>query len=254
MSINTDSCSNFSAASVQRSQRLRALAAFVPPKSKRLIDIGCDHATVPLELLANGTIEEALLVDVKAGPLNRARSRAAKMYSEFANRIQYLQSYGLHGIVVRKTDVLLISGLGGETIAEILSNAFSDRKRSRPKKIILQPQSKQYNLRATLQSLSFHIKKEDIVLDKNRYYTVIICDNNNYENSRLSELELYIGPKLITAVKCSLKQEQLSETDKVMLEWAQAQLERLKLEKRGDDSRARLVRELTQLLEKETDD
>ena len=56
----------------QLSKRLTAVAALVSSGS-RLADIGTDHAYVPIRLVQEGRIPGALAMDVKDGPLARAR-------------------------------------------------------------------------------------------------------------------------------------------------------------------------------------
>lgn len=239
-----DSC----AASIFIGQRLKALAALVPAGSGRLIDVGCDHGAVPLDLLSKGIVKELLLIDINKEPLERAEKRATKRFPQYRDRISYLQNDGLKGIDCRSDDILLISGLGGETIAEILTSAFIDRDKTRPSRLILQPQTKQYELRAVLQELSFFLGEEQLVLDDVRFYTIIVCFNDNVEDSPLSELELYIGPGFVIKVLGILGRSELSETDKLLLEWAEKQADRLKLEGRGDAGRAHLAEEWAELL------
>ncbi|HZJ91323.1 MAG TPA: tRNA (adenine(22)-N(1))-methyltransferase TrmK, partial [Oscillospiraceae bacterium] len=120
--------------------------------------------------------------------------------------------------------------------------------KTRPSRLILQPQTKQYELRAVLQELSFFLGEEQLVLDDVRFYTIIVCFNDIVEDSSLSELEMYIGPGFVIKVSGILGRRELSETDKLLLEWAEKQADRLKLEGRGDARRARLAEEWAELL------
>ncbi len=250
MSTDTRKPRDPRSASIIKGQRLKALAALVPADSGRLIDVGCDHGTVPLDLLSEGIVKEILLIDINKEPLERAETRAKTRYPQHSDRIKYLQNDGLNGIDCRSDDVLLISGLGGETIAEVLINAFADRDKNRPSRLILQPQSKQYELRSVLQELSFSPDQEQLVLDDERFYTIIVCFDDIAEASSLSELELYIGPAFVKEVSESLSRKKPLETDELLFEWAEKQLERLKLEGRGDRGRARLAKEWQNLLER----
>ncbi|NLC40993.1 MAG: SAM-dependent methyltransferase [Clostridiaceae bacterium] len=248
MSTDTRKPRDPRSASIIKGQRLKALAALVPADSGRLIDVGCDHGTVPLDLLSEGIVKEILLIDINKEPLERAETRAKTRYPQHSDRIKYLQNDGLKGIDCRLDDVLLISGLGGETIAEVLINAFADRDKNRPSRLILQPQSKQYELRSVLQELSFSPEQEQLVLDDERFYTIIVCFDDIAEASPLSELELYIGPAFVKEVSESLSLKKPLETDKLLFEWAEKQVERLKLEGRGDRGRARLAKEWAEIM------
>ena len=250
MSTNLEKKGGSSGASIFRGHRLKALADAVPADCKRLIDVGCDHGRVPLEVLDQGIAGELLLIDINKEPLERAKTRARTKYPQFSDRIQYLQNNGLEGIGCRPDDVLLISGLGGESIADILVEAFHDRDKTRPSRLILQPQTKHYELRTVLQELSFCLSEERLVLDENRFYTIIICAGDTDEATKLNELELYIGPGLLRAVSESLSRKEISETDKLYFEWAEKQAKGLEREGRGDAGRAVMAEEWAELLEK----
>ena len=54
------------------SQRLERVAAFVPDGAK-LLDVGSDHAYLPIYLIQQGRIEKALAGEVVEGPFQRIR-------------------------------------------------------------------------------------------------------------------------------------------------------------------------------------
>ncbi|OZV77055.1 tRNA (adenine(22)-N(1))-methyltransferase TrmK, partial [Streptococcus agalactiae] len=56
---------------INLSQRLRNVAHFVPNGSK-LLDVGSDHAYLPIFLLENGKISSAIAGEVVKGPFESA--------------------------------------------------------------------------------------------------------------------------------------------------------------------------------------
>ena len=54
------------------SKRLQAIAGMVPTGSVPA-DIGTDHGYIPIFLVQKGTVSHALAMDVRPGPLERAR-------------------------------------------------------------------------------------------------------------------------------------------------------------------------------------
>lgn len=56
---------------MQISERLRAVAGMVSPGC-RLADVGTDHAYIPIYLMQNGVIPQAVAMDINQGPLLRA--------------------------------------------------------------------------------------------------------------------------------------------------------------------------------------
>ena len=54
------------------SERLNTVVSFVKPGS-RVADVGTDHGYVPIELAQRGIISHGLAMDVRKGPLERAK-------------------------------------------------------------------------------------------------------------------------------------------------------------------------------------
>ena len=140
------------------SSRLAAVAALVP-SGARLADIGTDHACLPVSLLLEGRIDHAIAADVRKGPLDHAR-RTAEEYG-VENQLDFRLCDGLAGIRADECDTITIAGMGGETIAGILSRAEWTRE---GKRLILQPQSTQEVLRDFLSRNGWKIFSESIVL------------------------------------------------------------------------------------------
>ena len=96
--------------------RLKALCSLIPV-CKLLIDVGCDHGFVAGYALANGLCERAIASDISEGSLSKAR----KNLSQFPNAQTRLGD----GLSVLKEgedpDVIVIAGMGGSLICEILA-------------------------------------------------------------------------------------------------------------------------------------
>ena len=105
---------------IELSPRLR-LAADLVPEGARLADVGTDHAYLPACLLMEGKIPSAIAADLREGPLSRARETAAEYGC--GDRMAFRLCDGLSGIRPEKTDAVVIAGMGGETIAQILEAA-----------------------------------------------------------------------------------------------------------------------------------
>lgn len=150
---------------MQLSKRLQCLADFVRP-GDRIVDVGTDHAYIPIWLLLNGLVTDAIATDIRPGPLLRARSDAE--YYGVLDRLRLLQCDGLALIRPEEVDTVLIAGMGGETIIKILSDApWATQKR-----LILQPQTKQEELRAWLSSQALAITDARLAYDTGRIYLI----------------------------------------------------------------------------------
>ena len=121
---------------IELSPRLR-LAADLVPEGARLADVGTDHAYLPACLLMEGKIPSAIAADLREGPLRRARETAAEYGC--GDRMAFRLCDGLSGIRPEETDAVVIAGMGGETIAQILEAAPWVRTRKIP--LVLQPMS-----------------------------------------------------------------------------------------------------------------
>lgn len=149
--------------------RLAAAAALVPPGAK-LADIGTDHAYLPVWLLREGRVERAIAADLHPGPLARAKATAAR-YS-CTDQMDFRLCDGLSGLRAGEADTIVIAGMGGETIADILARAPWVRDGSIT--LILQPMSCQPQLRRWLWTNGFHIRRERIGREGKRLYTVFL--------------------------------------------------------------------------------
>ncbi|MBQ9131710.1 MAG: SAM-dependent methyltransferase, partial [Clostridia bacterium] len=81
-------------------------------KGGRAVDVGTDHAYLPIYLVQEGLISHALACDINAGPLRSARTNIAA--AGLTNRIGTLRTDGLHGVESYAPDDVMIFGMGGE--------------------------------------------------------------------------------------------------------------------------------------------
>lgn len=150
--------------------RLQAVASFVP-QGARLADIGTDHAYLPVSLLLEGLIPSAVAADIRKGPLDRAR-QTAREYG-CTEKVTFRLCDGLSDVKSYETDVISIAGMGGETIADILSAAKWVKEKGLP--VILQPMSSQPELRRWLWQNGYSIQQEKIVQEGDTLYVVIFA-------------------------------------------------------------------------------
>ena len=154
---------------MQLSTRLAALADFVPRGSK-VIDVGTDHAYIPIYLMKLGGCISCLATDINKGPLEKAELNIRK---HMLSNIRLKQTNGLEGLDNEEADVIMISGMGGFLIVDILQRALPLVKRM--KRLILQPQQDIDQVRKCLHEIGFKIEDETFVKDEDKYYTVIMA-------------------------------------------------------------------------------
>jgi len=99
-------------------KRLRRIADYVLHDDK-FIDVGCDHAFLSIVLLLEKNITRAIASDIHEGPLKIALENIEEYNIE--DRIKVKLGDGLDPIE-DFIDTVIISGMGGITIADIMTN------------------------------------------------------------------------------------------------------------------------------------
>lgn len=148
--------------------RLRAIAALTPEGCGCLADIGTDHGYIPVSLLLEGRVKRAVAADIGAMPLDHARRTAAACGVE--ENLDFRLGDGLSVLEPGEADVIVIAGMGGDAITEILSAA--PWSRAGPL-LLLQPMSKAEVLRAWLPLNGYEVFREELVQDKGVLYPIL---------------------------------------------------------------------------------
>lgn len=167
--------------------RLEACAAFVR-KGRVLADIGTDHAYLPIWLVLNEKIPCAYASDINEEPIKSALTNIEKYH--LSDKIITFTANGLAKIPASEVDDIVIAGMGGDNIAEILDSA--DWLKNRRYRLILQPMSRAEKLREYLYRHNFDSIAEKPVCEVNRIYTVI-CAEYSQTPLHFNELDYYIG-------------------------------------------------------------
>lgn len=176
---------------MELTERLLAAASFVRDGAY-FIDVGTDHAYLPIYLAEKGRISSATASDINEGPCESARAHIAE--NGFSDMIEVRRANGLAGHSARgKTDIV-IAGMGGALICEILEKA--DFIKDKNVRLILQPMRNVRDLRAYLLCEGFRIVDEALAREGERIYE-IICAEYCGEAQKESELSLLIGAKNI---------------------------------------------------------
>ncbi len=166
------------------SERLAAVLGAIPI-CESLADVGCDHALVAIHAARENRAKKITASDVREGPLSAAR--AAVEEAELSDRIRLVLCDGLDGI--EKHECVVIAGMGGETIADILMRA--EWTRSKGCTLVLQPMTKAEKLRQFLYENGYDIADEQLVREDGHIYCVITAV---FEPGRTYEpYEIYIS-------------------------------------------------------------
>ncbi len=145
--------------------RLKTAAA-LSAKRGIICDVGTDHALLACYLAQNGAAQ-VIASDINDGPLEAARHT---ILQEGCENVRAVKSDGLKQIDF--ADEVIICGMGGELIAEIIAGC---RFLSSKTRFILQPMTKPELLRRRLYANGFEISEERTACDGKRAYVVMLA-------------------------------------------------------------------------------
>jgi len=151
------------------SPRLQLVADFIE-KDAAVADIGTDHGLLPIYLVLNNLVSKITASDISEGSLHSAVKNAG-LYG-VNDQISFVRAPGLTGISENDADTIVVAGVGGETIIEILDGA--PWLRQPDIHCVLQPQSKLDELCSWLDNNGYSICEAKLTLDRGRYYCVLL--------------------------------------------------------------------------------
>ena len=153
---------------MQISERLNLVADFVPA-CQTAADIGTDHGYIPIELIKRKTVQYAYAMDINRGPLERAKEHIE--VENMSDRIQIRQSDGLKELKPGEAQTIIIAGMGGALTVRILENGKETAEQAQT--LVLSPHSEIELVRKYLIQNGYEIVREKMILDHEKYYTVM---------------------------------------------------------------------------------
>lgn len=172
------------------SKRLETVASFVP-QGARLVDVGSDHAYLPLFLVEQGRIDFAVAGEVVQGPYQSALQNV-----QASGKSDFIQVRLANGLAAVQTDdqitAVSIAGMGGRLIADILESGKD--KLTTVQRLILQPNNREDDVRQWLQFNGFSLIAERILEEHGKRYEILVAEPGKMN---LSEVELRFGPYLM---------------------------------------------------------
>lgn len=169
------------------SNRLKKCADLVSCGSK-IADIGTDHAYIPIYLMLQRKISHAIACDIGEGPLKNAEKNI-KSYG-FEKDIETRLSDGFLNIKENEADEIIIAGMGGNMISNILRDCPWENKHT--KRFILNPMKYEEKLHEFLFSNGYEIQNEIAVKCSGKSYLIIDARFTGKIYTPLAH-ELYIG-------------------------------------------------------------
>ena len=147
-------------------------------------DIGSDHGRLGAFLLQNGQCSKVYLTDISAPSLDKARKLCSLI--GFKDEVEFRVGDGALALD-EKVDSVVIAGMGGETIADILEAAPWTKDNV---KLVLQPQTKVEELSLWLDENGYAITDAGLVKDAGRIY-LILCAQGGKSRAPFTCAQMY---------------------------------------------------------------
>lgn len=164
-----------------------------------IADIGCDHAYVSIHLARMG--KSVIASDIAEGPISKARKNILAFGLE--NKIDIRLCGGLSGLKKGEAEEIIIAGMGGNIISEILRDGMEIAKES--KVLFLQPMTSPEVLRKFLYENDFLIKEEHLVKEDRRIYTIMeVCTG---ETENFCEFDCFVSKQIAKNINLPLYRE-----------------------------------------------
>lgn len=181
---------------IHLTDRLKAVAEMV--NCKTVADIGCDHGRLAVSLLQQGKADFAYASDIS--PASVAKTEALAKKCGMHDKMHITCADGLKAIADKAVDAIIIAGMGGILISEILDAGAITAKSAQ--QIIMQPMRGDSELRQYLYENRYSIIDERLVFEDKRAYPIICARyTGEYDNipdffpKRFYEVSYYLAKK-----------------------------------------------------------
>ena len=169
-------------------ERLKRDASYVDDNSY-IIDVGCDHALLDIYLVKTKKNVKTIASDISDGPLEYAYKNIEK--ENLLNKIKITKRNGIDNLE-KEVDTIVISGMGTSNVLDIIFRNKENLKNI--KKIIISSNNDWYSLRKIFTENNYYIKEEDIILENDKFYPIVIFEKGT---KKYKKYELKYGPILL---------------------------------------------------------
>lgn len=241
--------------SIELSHRLKTIASYIPSQM-HVADIGGDHAFLLLSLAEQGRLRKGIVGEKNNGPFQVALKNVAQQ--GYASIIDVRLGDGLDILHTEEVDVIVIAGMGGMLIRQILE--AGKEKLIGIKRLILQPNNASFLVREWLIEHHYKLIHETIVEENEILYEILIADFDDKEDAQYHQSSLSrdiltnIGPILWEKKHPLLVrrlQEELVKKKRVIHELQQSDREQSKIKKIRLSQEVKTWEEVIQMLSKE---
>ncbi len=206
---------------IRLDQRLLAIAEGI--KCSMAADIGCDHGKLSYYLLQTERAEKVIATDISAACLQKTEKLAQE--NGVTDRLITRLGDGLDPLEDKEVDVVVIAGLGGDVISNVIKRAYDENKHFDA--FVLSPNKHAQKVRETLLSIGHCIIQDRMVECGNKFYPVI--------KSRMAKDEEVLTKRQLANGKFYLNDEvfkrfiehEIEETERILSDHSSKKLSEL---------------------------
>ena len=162
------------------------------PQSNVAADIGCDHGQLTAMLLTQNRAERVIATDISEKSLSKAVRLCGTL--GIADRVEFRQGDGLAVLAEGEADTIVIAGMGGHLIADMLRR---NPDRARKAFLALCPHTHEDVLRRFLLTNGYEITAETLALEDERYYQIICAKYSGLPHEAGDDFDYVIGKKMM---------------------------------------------------------
>ncbi len=156
-------------------------------KDERVLDVGTDHGLLPIILVKDGITKNVVASDLNKEPLNAAIENIEN--DGLTSVIKTELMNGIEGIDENQYDTIIIAGMGGITISEIIKSKKHNGR------FIIHSTTNLIEVREALQDIGFEITNEWVVFEGKIHNVIIEAKQGKMI---LDDKLKFMGPMLIT--------------------------------------------------------
>ena len=198
-----------------------------------IIDVGSDHGHLAAYAVINKLFTTAVCTDIHEDPARKSSDLMKD--AGLSDKVSVFCTDGLDGIEMMQGDTVVMAGLGGNNMIDIISRVTEtcDKQILKSIRFILQPQKSIEVLRESLSNIGYKIMDESVIAERGIYYPVLVTGYTG-EAYDLSLRQKYYGPVLMEKF----------DNDVAMVKEYFIRLDsRYQLRARGDSEIKRLIEE-----------
>lgn len=157
-------------------------------EGKSFADIGCDHGKLPVSSIVLGKADFAIAADISEKSLFKAKE-LSKKYG-VTNKMSFRVGDGLRIVHSGEVNSIVIAGLGGDEISDILKQSYQDKKKFDC--FVLSPNTHPEKVRETAIDCKLKFLSDYLVFEKRHFYPIIKLSSLSGRNE-LDENEVLFG-------------------------------------------------------------